>query len=103
MNAAGEQGECFPTRKEAQAARDALRVEVTEQTSCVTDGVGCRRRAGLAHPHAQPRRIGEPVDLADASLRRAFSELSLGANDLPCGLPTDAAAQAAIDGCGCGR
>ena len=44
-SAAGEQLDCFPTRKEAQAAQEALEVEVTEQTYCVTERSGYVRGA----------------------------------------------------------
>jgi preprotein translocase subunit SecD len=96
VNAAGEQGECFPTRKDAEAARDALRVEVTEQTSCVTDGAGADAAQASPTPTPSPATSATP-STSPTPAPTAFSELSLGANDLPCGLAADAAAQAAID------
>ena len=96
VNVAGEQGECFPTRKEAEAARDALRVEVTEQTSCVTDGSGADAAQASPTPTPTAGASATPSTSPTPS-PTVFSGLSLGANDLPCGLPSDAAAQAAID------
>jgi preprotein translocase subunit SecD len=95
VNAAGEQGECFPTKKDAEAARDALRVEITQQTSCVTDG-GADATDSSPAPTPAPDASATPSTSPTPS-PTAFSELSLGANDLPCGLATDAAARAAIE------
>lgn len=96
VNAAGEQGECFPTRKDAEAARDALRVDITEQTSCVIDGAGTD--AAEPSPTSAPSPGASPTPSASPTpTSTAFSELSLAANDLPCGLAADAAARAAID------
>jgi preprotein translocase subunit SecD len=96
VNAAGEQGECFPTKKLAEAARDGLRVEVTEQTSCVTDGGGADAAQASPTPTPTPGSSATP-STSPSPATTAFSGLSLGANDLPCGLGTDAAARAAID------
>ena len=96
VNAAGEQGECFPTKKDAEAARDGLRVEVTEQTSCVTDGAGADAAQVTPTPTPTSSASATP-STSPTPTPTAFSELTLGANDLPCGLATDAAARAAID------
>jgi len=95
VNAAGEQGECFPTRKDAETARDALRVEVTEQTSCVTDGTGADATPATPTPAPTPDASATP-STSPTPAPTVFSGLALGANALPCGLPTDAAARAAI-------
>ncbi|HET9312150.1 MAG TPA: protein translocase subunit SecD [Actinomycetota bacterium] len=85
VSATGEQLECFPTRREAQAAKDALQPQVTERTFCVTDGGGAEEPAT---PIATPTPSAAPT---------AFSALSLGANELPCGLGSRSKAQAAAD------
>jgi preprotein translocase subunit SecD len=92
-SAAGEQLACFPTKKEAEAARSALRVEVTQEWYCVTDGGGA---ADETRPTPTPTATasGSP---SPSPAPTAFSELSLGANQLPCGLATRSAARAAID------
>jgi preprotein translocase subunit SecD len=87
VSATGEQLECFPTRREAQAARDSLQPRVTEQTFCVTDGGG-------ADEVATPTPTATPTPSPSAT---AFSTLSLGANELPCGLGSRSEAQAAVD------
>ncbi|HJR98610.1 MAG TPA: protein translocase subunit SecD [Actinomycetota bacterium] len=87
VNATGEQLECFPTRPEAQAAKDSLQPQVTERTFCVTDGGGAEQPATSA-PTATPSPTAAPT---------AFSALSLGANELPCGLGSRSEAQAAVD------
>jgi protein-export membrane protein SecD len=82
----GEQLDCYPTRKEATAAQEALRVEVTERTYCVTDGGGAQDEAPVeASPTPSP------------TASTAFSSLSLGATDVPCGVETRAEADASID------
>ncbi|MDH4111368.1 MAG: protein translocase subunit SecD [Actinomycetota bacterium] len=94
----GEQLECYGSRKEATAAQESLRVDVTEQTYCVTDG-------GAATDDAQespsPTPSAEPSISPSASpspaAPTAFSGLSLGANQLPCGLASRSNAQAAAD------
>ena len=96
----GEQLDCFPTRKEAEAARDELTVEVTQETFCVTDGAGAEADAEStptptpsvsADPSASPSTSASPTPSPTA-----FSGLSLGANELPCGLATEAAAKASV-------
>ena len=87
VSATGEELECFPTRREAQAAKDSLQPQVTERTFCVTDGGGAEEPATPA-PTATPSPSVSPT---------AFSALSLGANELPCGLGSRSGAQAAAD------
>jgi preprotein translocase subunit SecD len=87
VSATGEQLECFPTKREAQDAKDALQPEVTERTFCVTDG-------GVAEEPATPTPSATPSPSAAPT---AFSTLTLGANELPCGLASRSEAQAAID------
>jgi len=104
VSSAGEQGDCFPTRKEAEAAKDALTIEVTEQTFCVTDGVGADDAGNEngatptptppADASASPSASVSPSPTPDPT---TFSTLTLSANGLPCGLQTEAAALAAID------
>jgi len=84
VSATGEQLECYPTRREAQAAKDALQPQVTQRTFCVTDG------GGTENP-ATPTATPTPADPT------AFSALSLGANELPCGLGSRSEAQVAAD------
>jgi preprotein translocase subunit SecD len=87
VSATGEQLECFPTKREAQEAKDALQPEVTERSFCVTDG-------GAAEEPASPTPTATPSPSAAPT---AFSALTLGANELPCGLASRSEAQAAID------
>jgi preprotein translocase subunit SecD len=99
VNAAGEQLECFPTKKEAEAARTALEVEVTERTYCVTDGAGATDEP---EPSPSTTVSASPSGTASPSPSpppqpTAFSGLTLGANDLPCGLASRGAAATAID------
>jgi hypothetical protein len=82
VSATGEQLECYPTRREAQAAKDSLQPQVTERTFCLTDG------GGAEEPAATPTATPSPT---------AFSTLSLGANELPCGLGSRSEARAAVD------
>jgi len=84
VSATGEQLECYPTRREAQAAKNALQPQVTQRTFCVTDG------GGTENP-ATPTATPTPADPT------AFSALSLGANELPCGLGSRSEAQVAAD------
>ena len=100
----GDQLDCFPTRKEAETARDELTVEVTQQTFCVTDGAGAEAGAddtptptpsSSADPSASPSSSASPTP-SPSPTPTAFSGLSLGANELPCGLATQAAAKAAV-------
>lgn len=84
VSATGEQLECYPTRREAQAAKDALQPQVTQRTFCVTEG------GGTENP-ATPTATPTPADPT------AFSALSLGANELPCGLGSRSEAQVAAD------
>ncbi|HEX7246845.1 MAG TPA: hypothetical protein VF351_01960, partial [Actinomycetota bacterium] len=97
----GEQLDCFGSRKEAEAARAELTVEVTQETFCVTDGAGAEDQPGEGSPTATPT----PSASASSSVSptaspspapTVFSGLSLGANELPCGLATEAAATAAV-------
>ncbi len=87
VSTTGEQIECFPTKREALAAKDALQPEVTERTFCVTDG-------GAAEEPASPMPSATPSPSAAST---AFSALTLGANELPCGLGSRSEAQAAVD------
>ena len=96
VSAAGEQLDCFPTRKEAQAAQEALEVEVTEQTHCVTDGAGTSEEPERS-PSATPSASASPSP-SPTPEPTAFTGLSLAANDLPCGLASRDAARSAIDG-----
>ena len=98
----GDQLDCFPTRKEAEAARDELAVEVTQETFCVTAGAGVEADtestptpSASADPSASPLSSASPTPSPSPS-PTAFSGLSLGANELPCGLATEAAAKAAV-------
>jgi len=84
VSATGEQLECYPTRREAQAAKDTLQPQVTQRTFCLTDG------GGTENP-ATPTATPTPADPT------AFSALSLGANELPCGLGSRSEAQVAAD------
>jgi protein-export membrane protein SecD len=84
VSATGEQLECYPTRREAQAAKNALQPQVTQRTFCVTEG------GGTENP-ATPTATPTPADPT------AFSALSLGANELPCGLGSRSEAQVAAD------
>jgi len=84
VSATGQQFECYPTRREAHAAKDALQPQVTQRTFCVTDG------GGTENP-ATPTATPTPADPT------AFSALSLGANELPCGLGSRSEAQVAAD------
>jgi preprotein translocase subunit SecD len=93
----GEQGECFPTRKDAEAARTALRVEVTEQTSCVTDGGGSADEAKASATPTPSTSASATPSAAASPTPTAFSGLSLGASDLPCGVASRAEATAAIE------
>ena len=93
VSAAGEQLDCFPTRKEAQGAQKALEVEVTEQTYCITDGAGTTEESEPS-PSATPSASASPSPSPEPT---AFSGLSLGANDLPCGLASKDDARSAID------
>ena len=106
VSATGQQLDCFPTRKEAEAARDALAVEVTEETYCVTDGAGAQdQAASTPTPTPAPTPTPGVTPSADASASAsasptpsptAFSGLSLAADDLPCGLATEGDAQTAV-------
>ncbi len=96
----GEQLDCFASRKEAEAARGDLAVEVTRQTFCVTDEAATEEQ-----PDASPSATPTPSASASAPASptasptpepTVFSSLSLGANDLPCGSETEAAATAAL-------
>jgi protein-export membrane protein SecD len=98
----GQQLDCFPSRKEAEAAREALKVEVTQQTFCVTDGAGAESEAEPT-PTPTPSTSPGPSATGSASpspsptpVPTAFSGLSLAANELPCSLATEPAAKAAI-------
>jgi preprotein translocase subunit SecD len=102
VSTTGEQLDCYPTRKEAEAVRDALTVEVTEETYCVTDGAGAQDETestptptptASADPSASPTPSPTPTP---APAPTAFSGLSLAASDLPCGLGTQEAAKTAI-------
>ena len=106
----GEQLDCFPTRKEAEAARDELTVEVTQQTFCVTDGAGDEGTSGTtpapsASASASPSSSASATSSASPSASpspspspapTSFSGLTLAADQLPCGLETEAAAMTAV-------
>jgi preprotein translocase subunit SecD len=95
VSTTGEQLDCFPTRKEAEAARDALTVQVTQETFCVTDGGGADAEAG---PSPAPTASASAAASASPSAApTVFSSLTLGAADLPCGLATKAEAGSASD------
>ena len=99
VSATGQELECFPTRKEAEAARDALAVEVTEETYCVTDGAGCQDEARptptpTSSPTPRPGRR-RPPSPSPTPAPTAFSALSLGRRP-PMRPPTEADAQGAV-------
>lgn len=97
VSAAGQQLDCFPTKKEAEAAQKALEVEVTERTYCVTDGDGKGATEEPApSPSVSPSASPSPSP-SPSPEPTAFSGLSLGANGLPCGLTSKDAAASAID------
>ena len=108
VSTTGERGDCFPTRKEAEAAKDALEIEVTEQTYCVTDGPGDEAGGGGgATPTPTPSADASVSPTASSSQSptpspspspepTVFSTLSLAANQLPCGLQAESAARAAV-------
>ena len=82
VSTTGEQLDCFPTRKEAEAARDALTVEVTQETFCVTDGA--REPMPKPSPRPPPRRRLRPSASASPSAApTAFSEPDLGGDRSP--------------------
>ncbi len=95
----GDRLDCFPTRKEAEAARDEFAVEVTEETFCVTDGAGTAANdeaTPTPTPSASPTSSPASPTPSPSPTPTAFSGLSLGANELPCGLATEAAARTAL-------
>jgi preprotein translocase subunit SecD len=103
ISTTGEQLDCFPTRKDAEAAKAALKVEVTRETFCVTDGAGIEEEeAGpTPTPTASPSASASASPSASPSpspgpVPTAFSGLTLAASELPCSLETEAAAEAAI-------
>jgi protein-export membrane protein SecD len=102
----GEQLDCFASRKEAETARGDLEVEVTRQTFCVTDEAEAAEQPD-GQPDGSPSATPTPSASASASatpspsatttpVPTVFSGLSLGANELPCGSETEAAAMAAL-------
>jgi preprotein translocase subunit SecD len=103
ISTTGEQLDCFPTRKDAEAAKVALKLEVTRETFCVTDGAGIEEEeAGpTPTPTASPSASASASPSASPSpspgpVPTAFSGLTLAASELPCSLETEAAAEAAI-------
>ena len=108
VSATGQELECFPARKEAEAARDELAVEVTEETHCVTDGAGTQEEAT---PTPTPTSSPTPAAGASASLSpslsptpapTAFSALARGRRP-PVRPPTEADAQGAVQTRRCKR
>ena len=104
VSTTGEQLDCFPSRKDAESARDALTVEVTKESFCVTDGAGVSDEAGSTPtptPTASPTTPGSATPTSTASpsptpAPTAFSGLTLAANELPCGLGNQTSARTAI-------
>ncbi|MET0801630.1 MAG: protein translocase subunit SecD [Actinomycetota bacterium] len=91
VSTTGDQLDCFPTRKEAESARDASTVEVTKETFCVTDGAGTEPTTPT--PSASP---SSSVSASPSAAPTSFSRLTLAATDLPCGLSSRADARSAI-------
>ncbi len=91
VSTTGDQLDCFPTRKEAESARDALAVDVTKETFCVTDGAGTEPTTPTPSASASPS-----VSASPSAAPTAFSRLTLAATDLPCGLSSRADARSAI-------